>query len=165
MCDNIGSNMEMKYKSSIRFDEPRDVRGHFLEFEVKYQRKVTKDEHEELVLYYNDLYKQRHGEHVKLEEISVSPKEGEFQDETAYFVTQLQTPLSHIAKSIHRKAPYVLPKLIDDLNNIDRNKLRDMDRKLLNHTIDRLTEIVEPERRKDKSLLQEMFKKYLPINS
>jgi len=137
--------MERKYNSSIRFDSPGEVNGHFLEIKLTYEQPVTEEDYESMLSAYQNIFSHKAGRQVPYEEISVKPEIGELTEVGTCFISKLESPLYCGLMGIHSRAPYALPKLIGELKNYQREKkLRHMDGKLLQHVVNGLTDIVEP---------------------
>lgn len=135
--------MERRYKSSLRFDRPGNNLGHFLEIELTFEHPVTEQDYESFVSAYQHIISQRAGRQIPRGEISVGLKIGELRESTAYFTASLGNPLWIGLEGIHKSAPYVLPKFIEELDDYQRErKLRYMDKKLVQHVINGLLKIV-----------------------
>jgi len=134
--------MKEKYSSSIKFDGPGDARGHFLDIKITFGHRVTQEEYDSNMDFYQMRFSQKTGKQVPREEISVTPKVGELIESELHFEARLGRPLYDGIKDVHQKAPYVLPKLIEDLNN-QKKELREVDRRLVLHVVNGLIDIVE----------------------
>ncbi len=140
--------MGKKYKSSIKFDSLGENLGHYLDIEVTYEHPVTDQDYESDVSAFQKIFTQRAGREIPLEEISVKPRIGELRESVLSFRSQLESPVCPILEEVHRRAQYVLPKLIEELDHYQiNNKLRYMDRRLVQHVINGLIEIVTPQKR------------------
>jgi len=124
---------ERKYESSIKFNDGR------LQVTVTFECLATREEEEAL----REFYQQRHPN----ERVEIHPTEGELAKKTAFFHVSLNENLNHPSKSwvltkIHQQAPYVLPRLIDDLKRYGKNNLREPEIQLTHSLIKGLRKIV-----------------------
>ena len=130
---------DKKYESKIEFLE-----NNILEIEVTYEVPITRKDVESLLRYFQYRFSQKTGKQVPIEEIEVSPKEGELRQETTSFrVNNLTDSLYLGLKYLHIQAPYVLPNLIDDLRKYTEESDIGPDKAdIIITTIQKLEEIV-----------------------
>ncbi len=130
-----------KYNSNIKF------RKGCLDITASYECPVTRKEVEEALDYYQWRLSEKAGRQIPRKEITVNLREGELQELITGFRVKLGKPLYIGLSNVHQKAPYVLPRLIEDLQKYEKkHKLRKEKSKLIHHAIDGLKEIVNPAR-------------------
>ena len=125
---------ERRYESLIKFNDGR------LQVTVTFECPATREEKEVL----RKFYQQRHPN----EEVGVHPMEGELAERIAFFYVSLgenpNRPLgSWVPIKIHRQAPYVLPRLIEDLKEYGKDNYQEPEIQLTHSLINGLRRIVE----------------------
>lgn len=133
--------MEKEYNSTIHF-----VNSH-LDIKVNYESIITKEEVEQMKSYYQHIFSERLGKSVDSEKIEVKPHEGESMKQTTSFRVKLDEPLYPGLSFLHKKTPYVLPRLIDDLikyliKDKQNHNLNNLQNRLIQHTVDGLNKII-----------------------
>ena len=129
--------MSKKYESLI------ECEGSRLKIKVIYEQCTSKEEEEFLRDSYQFRFSQKAGRHVPPEEIEVSPTAGELSEVTAFFDVKLGEPLYIGLPKLHRRAPYVLPSLINDLERYGEKNHREPEAQLVQRAITGLRKIIE----------------------
>ncbi|MFH1636996.1 MAG: hypothetical protein ABIB71_01060 [Candidatus Woesearchaeota archaeon] len=129
---------DKKYRSTIKFKKD------LLEISISYERAITREDMESYLDYYQWRFSQKTGKPVPREEIIVSPKAGELIEEATLFIVTVGHPLYVGLSFVHQRAPYVLPKLIEDLRQYrEKYVLQENQEELIQHTVGGLEGIIE----------------------
>lgn len=140
----IECDLSMKCCASIKFADSGDVGDPSLRVELTYEHLVTEEDYEQMLSSFQVKFSYKAGRHVPREEISVEPKVGELSESRNRFIVELGSPLYVGLKDIHKRAPYVLPKLIEALDRDQTGKeLGKTDGELVRYLVSGLADIVE----------------------
>jgi len=126
----------MKYNSKISFETSALV------IAVAYERSVTKQDEAHIKATYQRLFSAKAGRNIPKEEIKVSPATNETMELTTHFSVRLGKPLYVGLPLLHQKAPYVLPRLIQNLKKYPTKSLQEPQIRLIRYAIAGLEEIV-----------------------
>lgn len=129
--------MEKEYNSTINFTNS------YLDIQVDYESDVTNQEIEQMKDYYQHTFSERLGKPVNREKIEVKPHEGESMKWSTSFRVKLDEPLYPGLYFLHKKTPYVLPRLMDDLTKYkQKSNLNNLQSRLIQHTLEGLSKII-----------------------
>lgn len=114
-----------------------------LDVKVGYEHPRTQEDVDRDLDYYQWRFSQKLGKEVHRDEIEVDPA-GVMVKGTTGFIKKLGKPLYIGLDVLHQTAPYVLPRLIEDLRNYEADQnLGDKETILIKETITGLKKIVD----------------------
>lgn len=110
--------MNVSYKSSVRLQDDYARPGHpVLDIEVQYSAVATKADEKSARQYFQWRFSRKAGRRVPQKEIVVSPTAGQLYNETTFFRVLPKRPLPLIVRRLQKKAPYTLPRLLEELES------------------------------------------------
>jgi len=129
----------MHYSSKITLPE-KDL----LRVELNYEIVTTREEAEMLKDIFQIRLSRKVGRPIPRDEIQITPDEGQVRRENIQFIVRKNESFYVGLNYLHQKAPYVLPRLVEELQHY----LESMDvvnhrRELLDFTISGLNGIIE----------------------
>lgn len=130
---------DKKYESKIEF-----LDSNILQIDITYEVQTTKEDVDSLLRYFQYRFSQKAGRPIPIEEIEMSPKEGELRQETTSFIAKNLNDTLYIGlKYLHIQAPYVFPNLINDLRKYAEESSLNQDRNnIVIATIQKLEDII-----------------------
>ena len=140
-------NKEPRYKSEIEVSTLEGETEPSLGIVIYYNRYRTEDNVEKDLDYYQWRFSQKAGKEVPRDEIKVAPA-GTIQDVETHFRKKLGEPVYSGLDWVYWEAPYVLPKLVEDLEQYEtEHDLEDIETTLIRETIDGLNEIINSKKK------------------
>lgn len=128
---------------SERYASKIEVNDGFLRVHLSYERRVTRQEVEQSRDYFRRRFVEQ-GHTVVPESIEVHPGEGELADEATIVRVAVGDPFPRLLREIHRRAPYVLPRFVDDLARYkESNTLTGANAQVVTEVLDGLAKLVQ----------------------
>ena len=127
------------YNSEIKLEN-----GNALSIRVRYQTAVTEEDARLTRQYFQQKFSEKAGRQVRNEEIKIKPDSGELTEPELLFVVTQGRPFYPGLYATKKAAPYVLPRLVQDLRKFGKEKdLTRAQKELVDYAIRGLDEIAK----------------------